>query len=65
MGYRKPDPEIFVRAAEMMGVRPERAVFFDDSLKNVETAKSVGFKAFHTVNSPDKTIEILSEVLGF
>jgi len=59
LGHRKPDPEIFLEASERMKVRPERAIFFDDSLANVEAAQRVGFKAFQTVNSPDETISIL------
>jgi HAD superfamily hydrolase (TIGR01509 family) len=65
LGHRKPDPEIFVTAAKAMGVDPQRAIFFDDSLSNVKTAKTLGFNAFHTVNSPDETISLLNDFLGF
>lgn len=63
IGHRKPDPEIFIAAAELVGVKPERAVFIDDSLANVECARRIGFKAFQTVNSPIETLSILSKIL--
>lgn len=63
LGHRKPDREIYLAAAEEVGVKPERIVFVDDSLANVEAARSVGFQAFQTVNSPAETIRVLSEYL--
>lgn len=64
LGHRKPDPEIYIAAAEKMNVKPNRALFFDDNLDNVEAAKKVGFNAFHSVNSPERTLAILKEFLG-
>jgi len=63
LGHRKPDPEIFIAGAEKMNVRPERAIFFDDSLANVEAAKMVGFHAFQTINAPEETLAILKRFL--
>lgn len=64
LGHRKPEPEIFLAASDLMGVRPDRVVFIDDSLPNVEAARSLGFKAFQSINSPKDSIRILSEVLS-
>lgn len=38
----KPDPEVFVRAAEMAGVEPSRCVVFEDAIAGVEAARNAG-----------------------
>lgn len=43
----KPDPQIFLFAAEAAGVAPEQAVFTDDVKAYAEAARSVGMHAFH------------------
>lgn len=48
----KPDPEIFRRAAELLGTQPEHAVFVDDLLENVLAARSVGMRAFQFLDAP-------------
>lgn len=63
LGHRKPDPEIYLAAAEAMGVRPEEAIFIDDSLANVQAALGLGFRAFQTVDSPELTIAVLEREL--
>ncbi len=42
VGLRKPEPEIYLLAAERVGARPEDCVFIDDFSVNVEGAKAVG-----------------------
>ncbi len=39
---RKPDPEIFIKAVEALGFRPEECVVFEDSLSGVKAARSAG-----------------------
>jgi 2-haloacid dehalogenase len=46
-GLLKPDREIFELFFDRYGVRPERAVFVDDSLRNVEGARAAGMQALH------------------
>lgn len=41
----KPDPEIFLKGAEALGVRPEDCVVFEDAVAGVEAAKAGGMKA--------------------
>src|SRR6476469_1527900 len=48
----KPDPEIFHKAAELLGTQPRNAVFIDDLLENVIAAKSVGMRAFQYIDTP-------------
>ncbi|HET9643296.1 MAG TPA: HAD family phosphatase, partial [Burkholderiaceae bacterium] len=41
----KPEPEIFALAAARLGIRPEKALFIDDSPANVEAARACGWQA--------------------
>jgi 2-haloacid dehalogenase len=43
----KPDREIFKLFCERYGVKPETAVFIDDSQRNVEGARAAGMHALH------------------
>lgn len=42
---KKPDPEIFLHAADAMGQPPQHCFFADDLVENVEGARSVGMRA--------------------
>lgn len=44
VGCGKESPEIFLKAAELLGAKPERTVVFEDSIHAVLSAKSAGFK---------------------
>ncbi len=44
VGCGKESPEIFLKAAQTLGSRPEETVVFEDSLHAVRSAKSAGFK---------------------
>jgi putative hydrolase of the HAD superfamily len=41
-GLAKPDPAIFLRALDRLGVAPAEAVFVDDMPENVEAARALG-----------------------
>ena len=43
-GIRKPDPQIYLRCAERLGVAPESCLFLDDSADNVRGAESTGMR---------------------
>ena len=45
VGVAKPDPRVFALLTERFGVRPERAVFVDDSATNVAAGAAAGFDA--------------------
>jgi putative hydrolase of the HAD superfamily len=51
MGRRKPEREAFERIATELALPPDRILFFDDSLANVEGARAAGMQAVH-VRSP-------------
>ena len=45
VGMAKPEPTIFMLAAERLGMAPEQCVFVDDYDLNVEAAREVGMEA--------------------
>lgn len=47
MAMAKPDMEIFLQAAERLGVPPGRCIFVDDTQANVEAAARAGLAAIH------------------
>ena len=46
-GVGKPDPEIFLRSAERLGLSPAEILFIDDKAANAEAARRVGMDALH------------------
>lgn len=47
IGLIKPEAAIFRYACELARCRPEEALFFDDTEKNVTAARSFGMRAYH------------------
>ena len=45
LGMAKPDREIFLHASAVAGAAPSRCFFIDDTLANVEAARTLGFEA--------------------
>ena len=43
----KPDPEIYKRTLHHLGRSPAETIFIDDSMPNVEAARSLGMRALH------------------
>lgn len=62
-GIHKPQPEIYLLAAERLGVEPGRCVFVDDLRENVRGAEEVGMTAILHRDSAG-TIARLRELLG-
>lgn len=52
----KPDPAVFLRAAELLGVAPAECLVIEDAVPGVEAAKSGGMRclAVLTTNPPEK-----------
>ena len=40
----KPDPEVYLRAAEGIAVRPRECLVFEDSVVGVQAARSAGMR---------------------
>lgn len=53
----KPDPEVFLKAAEMVGIKPENCVVFEDAVAGVQAALNAGMKCIG-IGSP----EVLTKV---
>ena len=51
-GVAKPDPEIYRRTLDRLGVSPAEAVFIDDRPENVAAAQSLGIHALYSAD-PD------------
>ena len=43
----KPDPRFFELILDHEGLLPEETLFIDDTVANIETAKSLGIKTYH------------------
>lgn len=41
---KKPHPEVFLKAAELLGVSPNKCIAFEDSPNGVKSAKAAGMK---------------------
>lgn len=63
VGMRKPEPRIFLHAAELLGLAPWECVFIDDIEANISAAEELGFAGvLHT--GTETTAQRLSELLG-
>lgn len=49
----KPNPEVFLKGAELIGVKPENCVVFEDAISGVEAAKNGGM---YCIGVGDSTI---------
>jgi putative hydrolase of the HAD superfamily len=63
VGLHKPQPEIYLLAAERVGAAPEACVFVDDLRENCEGAEAVGMTAIRH-REPAETIVRLAELTG-
>lgn len=48
---KKPDPELFLLAAERMSIKPENCVVLEDAPNGVQAAKAAGAKCIAVTNS--------------
>ena len=63
VGLHKPQPEIFLLAAEQVGTEPSECVFVDDLRENCAGAEAVGMTAvLH--RGADETLDRLEQLLG-
>lgn len=56
----KPDPEIFLKSAELVGVEPRNCVVFEDAFGGFEAAHRAGMVSvgIATVNSKEEMVEV-------
>lgn len=62
MGLRKPDPKIFEVVLAENNLKPEETLFIDDSPQHIESAKTLGIKAYHLDNEDIR--DVFSKWLG-
>ena len=72
---KKPAPDIFLKAAEVMGVAPEECIVFEDAVSGVQAAKVAGCRCVGVTTSfsndllmgagADETIEDFTSVFDF
>ncbi|MEM6724998.1 MAG: HAD family phosphatase [Bacteroidota bacterium] len=62
---KKPDREIYELTLQRFGLVAEQCVFIDDSLKNVEGARSVGMEAIHFQGADQLEQSLLAMGLSF
>ena len=46
-GVMKPDPKLYAIACARFGLAPGEVLFFDDSARNIESARAFGFHVHH------------------
>ena len=62
VGMIKPDPGVFNLMLDRLGVKADESVFIDDRIKNIDSAKKMGF---HTIffTSKEQALEELALIL--
>ena len=63
-GMRKPDPDFYRTACELLDVDPVEAVFLDDLGVNLKPAREMGMQTIKVVD-PDAALAELEAVVGF
>jgi putative hydrolase of the HAD superfamily len=64
VGMRKPDPEIYRLTCTLLGVAPERCLFIDDLLCNVEAAATLGMQTIQCLDPVAVADEVVQRLLG-
>jgi len=54
----KPEAAMFLRAAELAGVAPDKIFFTDDLAGHIAGAKAVGFDAVQYTSTPELAAEL-------
>jgi epoxide hydrolase-like predicted phosphatase len=62
-GIVKPDPRAFVRTVERLGVKPEEALFIDDTPEHVDAARALGLRGI-LFTTAERLEEDLADLLG-
>ena len=56
IGSWKPEPEIFIYAAQKMGFRPNECLVIEDSIAGIRAAKKGGFNVFGFTNQNEQKV---------
>ncbi|WP_153505164.1 HAD-IA family hydrolase [Cumulibacter manganitolerans] len=63
VGYRKPEPQFYRTACELLDVHPEACVYLDDLGINLKPARAMGMRTIK-VGAPEVAIAELESILG-
>ena len=63
VGVMKPDARIYHLAAESVEASPDKVLFIDDFIENIEGARRVGMQAIH-FKEPDRVRRQLADLTG-
>jgi len=64
VGIRKPSPEIFKHALQLVGCLPEEAVFLDDIGSNLKAASKLGIRCIRVrIGKEREAVEELERIL--
>ena len=61
MKETKPNPDIFLKAADKLMVNPEQCIVIEDSSAGIEAAFNAGMVPIHVVDLKDADEKILSK----
>jgi len=53
---KKPSPEIYLKAAERIGIPPERCIVVEDAVNGIMSAKAAGMRSIGITTSFDKEV---------
>ncbi len=56
----KPEPEIYTELVSRFNIHPERTLFIDDMVENIQAAKRMGFRTIHCVDPTSAVREALA-----
>lgn len=63
LGRRKPDPEIYRRALEVLGAAGSDCFFIDDRMENIDAARAAGMQAYQY--APENLPQIRRAAVAF
>lgn len=66
----KPNPDIFLMASSMLGIKSHKCVVFEDSFSGIQAALNAGMHVVavattHNINEHDKNLEIIKDFNSF
>jgi beta-phosphoglucomutase-like phosphatase (HAD superfamily) len=61
ISHSKPDPEIFLKAADLLKAKPERSVVIEDSVFGVKAAKSAKMSCVAVLTGVYSRLELEQE----
>ncbi|KAI8967033.1 HAD-like domain-containing protein [Mycotypha africana] len=65
IGLRKPDPKIYQYACNLIGIKPEEAIFLDDIGMNLRSAHSLGMKTIQVkIGYSREAVQQLEKLTG-